>query len=47
MQQKMQHIDSQRVAKLLIFALFPGKESFVDFGAKEMLKWNVKTLQAQ
>jgi len=38
----LQSFDNQQVAKSLIFALFPGKKFFVDFGAKEMLKPIVK-----
>jgi len=38
----LQRTDNQQVTKLLIFALFPAKKFLVDFGAKEMLKRNVK-----
>ena len=42
-QQKMQHAGYQHVAFLLIFALFPAKNFFVENNAKEMLNRNVKT----
>ena len=41
-QQKMQHAGYQHVAFLLIFALFPAKNFFVENNAKEMLNRNVK-----
>jgi len=38
----LQQVDNQRVAKSLIFALFPAKKSLVGFEAKEMLNRSVK-----
>ena len=38
----MQHFDSQRVAKSLIFALFPAKKFFVENFARRMLNRRVK-----